>query len=417
MIGSPSAAVKRAMTDWRDGRHPMTAAPAGAGGGRRGRLQAAAAALAGSMLLAPAHACVPLAAWSVPVQGRVQEVSARQVIAQALHQPVILLGESHDSAEHHRWQLHTLAALHASRPDMAIGFEMFPRRVQAVLDRWAAGELSEAEFLERSDWSEVWGFDAALYLPLFHFARMHRLPMLALNVDRELVRRVGREGFDAVPEGLREGVGRPEPASREYLRELHAVYGQHGSDPPGGIDDAAFLRFVAGQLTWDRAMAEAIVQGQARFPGRLVVAVMGRGHTVPGAVPHQLRALGVAGISVLLPWERAPGCPPPALGRVDAVFGIEPDRDRGAAAGPRLGIALLPGSGPSARIDTVSPGSVAAAAGLRAGDVLIAVAGREVRRNADVLNAIARQAPGTWLPLRVRRDDVELELVAKFPPR
>jgi hypothetical protein len=34
-----------------------------------------------------------------------------------------------------------------------------------------------------------------------------------------------------------------------------------------------------------------------------------------------------------------------------------------------------------------------------------------------VLDAIGRQAPGTWLPLRVRREHTELELVAKFPAR
>ena len=366
-------------------------------------------------LLAPARACVPVGAWSVPVAGGAQPVGAREVLQRAQRNAVVLLGESHDSAEHHRWQLHTLAALHAQRPDMMIGFEMFPRRVQGVLDRWVAGELTETELLERSQWPEVWGFDAALYLPLFHFARMHRLPMLALNVERDLVRRIGREGIESVPPDLREGVGRPEPASDEYLRELHAAYVEHGAGKSTSLEDAAFLRFVAGQLTWDRAMAEAIVQGQARHPGRQVVAIMGRGHTGPGAVPHQLRALGEVGAAVLLPWDREPGCAPPAAGRAQAVFGLEAPADRSAAPRPRLGVTLAPGSGPGARIAAVAAGSVAAAAGLRAEDVLLAVAGREVLRNADVLAAIGRQAPGTWLPMRVRRGSSELELVAKFP--
>jgi uncharacterized iron-regulated protein len=371
--------------------------------------------LACATLLTPARACVPLGAWSVPAPGGVQEVSAREVLGQAQSNPVVLLGESHERAEHHRWQLQTLAALHARRPDMAIGFEMFPRSVQAVLDRWVAGELSAAEFLERSRWSEVWGFDAALYLPLFHFARMHRLPMLALNVERDLVRRIGRDGPDAVPESSREGVGRPEPASKEYLRELHAAYVQHGEGRSASLEDAAFLRFVAGQLTWDRAMAEAIRQGQVRHPGRQVVAIMGRGHTGPGAVPHQLRALGVADTAVLLPWDREPGCTPPAPGSVQAVFGLEAGSDRSADTRPRLGVTLASAGGPGARIEAVAAGSVAAEAGLRPGDVLVVVAGREVRRNADVLGAIGRQAPGTWLPMRVRRSGSEVELVAKFP--
>jgi uncharacterized iron-regulated protein len=368
-------------------------------------------------LAACAQACVPLAVWSVPVEGGVREIPAPEVFAQARSRPVVLLGESHDVAEHHRWQLHTLAALHAQHPAMAIGFEMFPRRVQPVLDQWVAGELTEAQFLERVHWSQVWGFDAALYLPLFHYARMHRLPMLALNVERQLVRRVGREGWDAVPESEREGVGRPEPAGPEYLRELHAAYVQHGGERSPDLDDPAFRRFVAGQLTWDRAMAEAIWRERQRYPDRQVVAIMGRGHAEPGAVPHQLRALGIAQSLVLLPWDRTPACASPEQGRADAVFGVAVRDEMRDESGPRLGIALAPGQGPGARIEGIEAGSVAAASGLRVGDVLVEIAGRQVRGNDDVVAAIRRQPPGTWLPMRVRRDDAELDVVARFPAR
>ena len=55
---------------------------------------------------------------------------------------VVLLGETHTIAEIHRWQLHVATILRFIRPDIAIGFEMFPRRVQAVLDAWIEGELS-----------------------------------------------------------------------------------------------------------------------------------------------------------------------------------------------------------------------------------------------------------------------------------
>jgi hypothetical protein len=30
---------------------------------------------------------------------------------------------------------------------------------------------------------------------------------------------------------------------------------------------------------------------------------------------------------------------------------------------------------------------------------------------------VSRQAPGTWLPLSIRRDGQEIDLIAKFPPR
>jgi S1-C subfamily serine protease len=77
---------------------------------------------------------------------------------------------------------------------------------------------------------------------------------------------------------------------------------------------------------------------------------------------------------------------------------------------------LASAEGSAVRIDRVVAGSIAESAGLRSGDVLLSVAGGAVKTVSDVQRAVHRQAPGTWLPLRVSRDGGELELVAKFPP-
>ena len=105
---------------------------------------------------------------------------------------------------------------------MAIGFEAFPRRVQPVLDRWVAGELDAAAFLTQAEWQKVWNLPPQLYLPLFEFARIHRIPMFAMNVDRELTRAIAAEGWDAVPGTRKEGVGRPAAPSVGYVEALGA---------------------------------------------------------------------------------------------------------------------------------------------------------------------------------------------------
>jgi hypothetical protein len=114
-------------------------------------------AVAIALLPAPVHAksCVPVGAWAIPSARGPLPASAREVLQQAVQRSVVLLGELHDRAEHHRWQLQTLAMLHVLRAELVLGFEMFPRRVQPVLDRWVAGELSEADFLQQSDWDRV----------------------------------------------------------------------------------------------------------------------------------------------------------------------------------------------------------------------------------------------------------------------
>jgi uncharacterized iron-regulated protein len=360
--------------------------------------------------------CVPVATWRVPAGER---LDGKDVLASAARGSVVLLGEVHDSDEHHRWQLQMLAGLYALRPEMVIGFEMFPRRVQRTLDRWVAGELSETEFLEAADWINVWRFDPTLYMPLFHFARMNRIPMVALNIGEPLRMAVREKGFDGVPPAEREGVERPAAASDAYLDRLLDAFREHGlsgkTRPDATRDDPEFRRFVEVQQLWDGAIAQGLRAARAR-PGRpLVVGILGRGHVLHGdGVPHQLKALGVTDLMTLLPWDHEKDCDELIAGAADAVFGVAAP----ARAKPRrqlLGIRIEL-KDKAVHVVQVSKGSVAETADLRAGDVITEIAGQPVKRNSDVIMAVRRQAPGTWLPLKVKRQDELIEILAKFPP-
>ncbi|MCZ7565334.1 MAG: ChaN family lipoprotein [Burkholderiales bacterium] len=398
-------------------------------------IAAIAAAIAATALLLPfapgaLAACVPRGTWAAPAAAGPRPLVGQDLIAHLARRDVVLLGESHEDAEHHRWQLQTIAALHGQRPDLVLGFEMFPRRVQPALDRWVAGELGEEAFLRAADWRRVWNTDPEAYLPLFHFARMNRVPMVALNVDRDLVRMVREQGLDALPVREREGVTRPAPASGAYVDFLLETYAGHerGAAAPGGgapsaaqrkapsRDDPAFRRFVEAQLTWDRAMAQAIATARARPSAPLVVGVIGSGHLIHRhGVPHQLADLGVTDVAVLLPWDGDADCERLTAGIADAVFGVAAAEQRAGQPRQRLGVWLEPGAG-GVRIREVEKGSVAESAGVRAGDVVTDVAGVPARQPGDLTQAVRRHAPGTWLPLKVRRGSASLELVAKFPP-
>ena len=373
-------------------------------------------------------ACVPPAQWVVPQAAGPRVQPANQILARFAQEQVVLLGETHDNPEHHRWQLSTIAGLHALRPHLVLGFEMFPRRVQPVLDAWVAGQLTEAEFLDKSDWARVWGMEASLYLPIFHFARLHRVAMVALNVESRLVTSVGEVGWATVPATDREGVTDPAPASREYRQRLYGSFALHrasgsgATSEPGAptedqLADPAFRRFVEGMLVWDRAMAQGIAERLRGANPPLLVAIMGSGHLEFGyGVPRQLRDLGIARVAVALPWDPAASCEDLAPRLADAVFGLpsmpavaEPER-------PRLGITVERAS-EGVLVREVMRGSIAEQAGMLAGDAIVTVAGLPSREPEDVIAAVGRQAPGTWLPLVVRRGGETLDLVARFPPR
>jgi hypothetical protein len=305
---------------------------------------------------------------------------------------------------------------------MAIGFESFPRRVQPVLDAWIAGELTTKQFLERVEWEKVWNFPPELYVPLFEFARVNRIPMIAINVERSLTKAVSDKGWDALPESQKEGVSRPAPASSSYENVLFEVFTQHTqlpgrSAPRPSRDDAAFRNFVESQLTWDRAMAEALAtRAQSAAASRpLVVGIMGGGHMRNGhGVPHQLRDLGVKNPGTLLPMEATTPCSELQAGLADAVFAL-PRKAREKAPPPRLGV-RLEASGEGVRIASITAGSLAEMSGLQTGDHILTVAGAPASMT-NVIAAVRNQPPGTWLPVQVRRAENTLDLVIKFPSR
>ena len=371
-------------------------------------------------------ACLAPASWARTDGATPQAVEAGGLLTAMAGRAVVLLGEQHDDMDHHRWQLQTLATLHTLRPSMVIGFEMFPRRVQPALDRWVAGELTEAEFLQQAEWGKVWSMPAELYLPLFHFARLNRIPMLALNIDAELTRRIADKGWDGVPEGEREGVGRPAaalPAYEDFLFEIHSQHAHmrmHGKDEgKPARSDAGFRNFVESQLAWDRAMAEALVAGRAHHAAAdgslpLVVGIMGNGHVRHGhGVAHQLVALGEPSVGQLMRVEAATPCAELPAGLADAVFAV-PALRQPPPPPPRLGVGLEDAEG-GVRIAELTPGSLAERTGLRRGDLITEAAGVPVKRSGQLIGQVRRQPAGTWLPLQVMREGKAVEVVVRFP--
>jgi len=370
------------------------------------------------------RACIAPGTWYDPAQKAT--VPMDRLLGRLQDKDVVLLGETHVIADHHRWQLQMIAQLHAQRPDMILGFEAFPRRVQDILDKWVAGKLSEDEFLKQSDWDTVWKYDAAFYMPLFHFARINRVPMVALNVDRTLIREVSEKGWKAVPEDKRRGIGNPAPATSGYLDMLSDVYTRHGDDDrkKPTLDDPAFTSFVDVQLTWDRAMAEAAVGAlkKGRDAGRdpRMVAIIGRGHMDHFyGVPVQLKDLGERDVAVLSPWDHLQKCSnlvsSDGTPVAHAVFGIENNIETEKAANkPMLGV-MIEGSDKGIRVGDVIQGSIAEAAGVKKNDLIIRAAGSKITKTGELVNIIKRMSPGTWLPLNIEREGKSVDLIARFP--
>ncbi|MDZ7641339.1 MAG: ChaN family lipoprotein [Desulfurivibrio sp.] len=204
---------------------------------------------------------------------------------------VIYVGEVHNRYEDHLLQLRVLRAMHRQNPKLAVGLEMLPRSAQPVLDDYVAGAMSEKEFLRRVEWFANWNFDYRLYREIIDYARRHRLPLVALNLEPGITRQVFRGGgMDALNPEQREQI----PATRDlslpgYYQRLEAALAGHDTRPPRALPRMAnalspvFSRpRASGTSRWPAASADS---SRSRPRPPVLLAVVGGTGARPPETP------------------------------------------------------------------------------------------------------------------------------------
>lgn len=211
---------------------------------------------------------------------RDRQASVGDIVSAARGKQFVFLGESHTNAEHHKFQAQIIEALARSGRPVVVGFEMFTRPVQDELNPWTLGWESEDEFVRNSDWKHQWGYDFALYRPIFDVIRDNKLPMVALNIPRDWVRQVGKAGFGALTEDeksqLPTPLGVPNPIHRKVFE---AMIGGH---PMSG---ASMDNMYSAQVLWDEAMGDSALKYLSSHPmpaDTVFVVICGSGHVMYG---------------------------------------------------------------------------------------------------------------------------------------
>ena len=207
---------------------------------------------------------------------------------------IVIMGELHSRQSHHEAQLQLIRRLKQQGLPLAVGLEMFAAQHQDTLDRWITGNLDESEL--RKVFDTDWGFPWKLYREIFMFARERKIPLVALNVPREITRQVASHGFGSLTS---EQLAQLPPvtcdvdeAYREFLRKALGAHG-HGSHD--------FERFCEAQLLWDTAMAVHALGYLARFPDRSMVILAGEAHAWKPGIPRRIAQHSDTPVRVILP--------------------------------------------------------------------------------------------------------------------
>ncbi|WP_029898799.1 ChaN family lipoprotein [Desulfohalovibrio reitneri] len=215
--------------------------------------------------------------WEVARGG---EASLAEVASELASNDIVYVGERHDEPLHHRGQVAVIRALLKETPRLAVGLEMWRSRDQKRLDAWVAGNVGEEEM--RRAFNENWDDSWRLYRDIFLFCRDNGVPMVGLNMPREITRQVAREGFDSLTPAQRGElppiVCEVAPAYEEYMRRV-AGHGSHGLN---------FQHFCQAQLVWDTAMAVHAVDYLRANPGATMVVLCGQIHAWKPAMPTQV---------------------------------------------------------------------------------------------------------------------------------
>lgn len=181
---------------------------------------------------------------------------------------VVFVGEQHDDAATHGLELAILEGLARRRGSIIVAMEMFERDVQAPLDEYLAGKISEADFLKVA---RPWPNYASDYRPLIEFAKRQGWRVIAGNAPRKYASQVGRGGLaalDKMPPNERRFLAAEINAPKDdYFKKFGETMKSHpgaaGEKKSEAEEREMTERFYLSQCVKDDTMAESIAKAIA----------------------------------------------------------------------------------------------------------------------------------------------------------
>ncbi|MBF0329668.1 MAG: ChaN family lipoprotein [Nitrospirae bacterium] len=288
---------------------------------------------------------------------------------------ILYVGEAHDRFSHHDIQLKIIEGLFSKNKKIAIGMEMFQRPYQKALDEYISGEIDEKEFLKKSEYFKKWGLDYNLYKPILDFARAEKIPVVALNITREITEKTAKTGMDSLSDEERKLI--PEQldfSDNDYRERLKDIFDKHGYSKSRSFDF-----FYQAQILWDETMSMSIDEYFRKNPdfqssGQMVV-IAGGGHFEYGSgIPKRTFRRNGYDYAIIMNEGSI---------EKDAADYIVLRRPMDGISSPRL-MALLSDKEAGIKVLAFPENSVSEKAGIKVGDKITSLDGNAVSKIEDI---------------------------------
>lgn len=322
------------------------------------------------------------------------------IIEKVAGKDIIYIGEVHDRFEHHRVQLQLIMELHKKYKNIAIGMEMFQKPFQPALDDYIAGRTDEKTFLKKSEYFKRWGFAYNLYREILLFAREFKIPVVALNIRKEIISKVSKGGLQALTDDeLKEVPEYFDLSDMEYRERLKESFESHSSSKEKNFDF-----FYQSQVLWDESMAHNLDDFIRKNPDYKVVVLAGAGHMTFGSgIPKRSFRLNKRDYAVIL-----------NTGDIEkdvADFVLFP-APVSLPESPKLGV-LLKEEDKKVIISQLSTESIAEKAGLKGDDIILSLDDTVIESVDDMKIFLFFKKKGDEITVKVSRKRFLLSPVVK----
>jgi aminopeptidase N len=329
------------------------------------------------------------------------ELDLAKIVDYIKDKKIIFIGEEHDKPAHHMNQLKIIKGLYKMNGNLAIGMEMFEKPFQQFINDYLSGNIDERQFLKKTEYFKRWGLDYRLYRPIINFAKENKIPVIALNAESEIVKKVSENGLQSLTDEERSTIpDEMDFSESQYRTLLREIFKFHP-----GSEEKDFNLFYQVQILWDETMAESIYEFVKGNPDFQMVVLAGNGHLLYGfGIPKKTYRRTGLQYSIILNDEED--------GDDVADFLLFPEVLE-APESPKLGI-LVDKDSEEVKINDFSEESIAKISGLKKGDTILSFDNNPIGSIEDLKINLLYKEKGDTAIIKVLRDGKEETFKIKF---